>query len=366
MKLYLSSTYKDLKDHRAFVAEYLRKNQHQVIMMEEYVARDQLVEFACQGDVAKCDVYIGIFAWRHGHVPVDNNPHGESVTEMEYAAAGKITRLLFLLADNANWPDEMRDEDLTKITALRNRFKKYCAGYFSDEKGLALEVISALDMHKSSVLSERIDVVNEIRQAEQVGTSYIQNLTEKLNTLKSAPLVEFEIGTDDKPAAPWWNTRLYLLAALADEVYHTRGFAFVEPDRRFLLLAEPQELRYRLKQRWPALEETYQGFRKHAATTDMIVPSLWDYPRAVQAAFGKPEKDGIDVVTAHHLTYELGISRNAEVVDLPDKNASFLVREVAGRHTPYVAMLREGKLEGFVDRDFILKKAGKILIDLGW
>jgi hypothetical protein len=366
MKLYLSSTYKDLKDHRAFVAEYLRKNQHQVIMMEEYVARDQLVEFACQGDVDKCDVYIGIFAWRHGHVPADNNPHGKSVTEMEYAAAEKITRLLFLLDDTANWPDEMRDQDVTKITALRTKLKKYCAGYFSDAKGLALEVISALHMHKSSVLSERIDVVNEIRQAEQVGPSYIQNLTEKLNTLRRAPLVEIEIGTDDKPAPPWWNTRLYLLAALADEVYHTRGFVFVEPDRRFLMLAEPQELRYRLKQRWPALEEGYQGFRKHATTTDMIVPSLWNYPMAVQAAFGRPEKDAIDVVTAHHLTYELGISRNAEVVDLPDKNASFLLREVVGRHTPYVAMLRGHELEGFVDRDFILKKAGKTLIDLGW
>jgi Domain of unknown function (DUF4062) len=368
MKLYLSSTYKDLKDYRAFVAKYLRKNQYQVTMMEEDVARDELVEFACQGDVAKCDVYIGIFAWRYGYVPVDNNPLGKSVTEMEYAAADKITRLLFLLDDTAtaNWPDEMKDEDLTKITALRTEFKKYCAGYFSDPKGLTLEIISALDMHKNTVLSERIDVVKEIQEAEQVGPSYIQNLTEKLNTLKSARLVEFEIGTDKKSAPPWWNTRLYLLAALAEEVYHTTGFAFVEPDRRFLLFAEPRELRYRLKQRWPALEEAYQGFRKHAATTDMIVPSLWDYPRAVQTALGKPEDEGIEVVTANHLTYELGIARNAEAVDLPDKNASFLVREVAGRHTPYVAMLREGKLAGFVDRDAILKKAGKTLIDLGW
>ena len=366
MKLYLSSTYKDLKDHRAFVAEYLRKNQHQVIMMEEYVARDQLVEFACQGDVAECEVYIGIFAWRRGYVPIDNNPQGKSVTEMEYAAAERITRLLFLLDETANWPDEMRDQDITKITELRTELKKYCAGYFSDAKGLALEVISALDMYKSKVLSKRINVVNEIRQAQQVGPSYIQNLTEKLDALKDAPLLEFEIGTDDKPAPPWWNTRLYLLAALADEVYHTRGFAFVEPDRPFLMLAEPKEVRYRLKQRWPVLEEAYQGFRRNVATTDMIVPSLWDYPRAVDTAFGKPEKDGIDVVTAHHLTYELGILRNAEVVDLPDKNASFLVREVAGRHTPYVAMLRDGKLEGFVDRDFIFNQAGKALIDLGF
>lgn len=53
----------------------------------------------------------------------DNNPHGKSVTEMEYTAAEKITRLLFLL-DTANWPDEMRDEDVTKITALRTKFKR--------------------------------------------------------------------------------------------------------------------------------------------------------------------------------------------------------------------------------------------------
>jgi hypothetical protein len=29
-------------------------------------------------------------------------------------------------------------------------------------------------------------------------------------------------------------------------------------------------------------------------------------------------------------------------------------------------MLREDKLAGFVDREAILKKAGKTLIDLGW
>jgi hypothetical protein len=125
-----------------------------------------------------------------------------------------------------------------------------------------------------------------------------------------------------------------------------------------------------MKQRWPKLEEVYQGFRKGVATSDEIVPSLWKYPTAVHAAFGKPEKDGIEVVTEHHLTYELGISRSAEVVDLPEKNArkdaSFLLREVVGRHTPYVAMLRGHELVGLVDRDFILKNAGKASIDLGW
>jgi len=74
MKLYLSSTYMDLKSHRATLARALRAAGYEVVMMEEYVARDQRVEFACTGDVVGCDVYLGVFAWRYGYVPDDANP----------------------------------------------------------------------------------------------------------------------------------------------------------------------------------------------------------------------------------------------------------------------------------------------------
>jgi hypothetical protein len=56
MKVYLSSTYLDLKSHRKTVALALRKAKYDVVMMEEYAAHDAIVEFACQGDVAACDV----------------------------------------------------------------------------------------------------------------------------------------------------------------------------------------------------------------------------------------------------------------------------------------------------------------------
>jgi hypothetical protein len=48
MNVYLSSTYLDLQRDRKAVAVALRKAQYQVTMMEEYAARDELVEFACQ------------------------------------------------------------------------------------------------------------------------------------------------------------------------------------------------------------------------------------------------------------------------------------------------------------------------------
>jgi hypothetical protein len=123
MKLYLSSTYKDLKDHRAFVAEYLRKNQHQVIMMEETSPGTSWWSSPVT-EMSPSAMFISGSSPGHGHVAADNNPHGKSVTEMEYAGAEKITRLLFLLDDTASWPHEMRNEDVTKITTLKTKLKK--------------------------------------------------------------------------------------------------------------------------------------------------------------------------------------------------------------------------------------------------
>jgi Domain of unknown function (DUF4062) len=344
MKVYLSSTWFDLKEHRLTAAHHLRKSQHKVVMMEEYVARDQPVPSACKEDVSQCDAYVGIFAWRYGYVP---RRRKKSITEIEYLAAGKkrIPRLIFLLDEKAKWPKSVKDKNLTKIKKLRSRLKEYCTDRFSDKKDLALNVLSAVNVQQNRTFAQQINVVKEIQQAKQVGTSYIENLTEKLGTLKDIPLVEFEIGQ-----TPWWNTRLYLLAALAEDLYRNRGFVFVDKNRRFLLLASPKEVRYRLRVRWPLLEDVYTAFRNNAMTPESIIANLWRYPQAVFTTFSKEEKDAIEVVTEHHLTYDLGIFCDAEVVDLPEKSSSFIEREIVARHTPYVALLRDGKLEGLVDR----------------
>jgi len=55
MKIYLSSTYADLKQHRARLAQALRQAHYEVKLMEEYSAHDARVEFACAGDVLACD-----------------------------------------------------------------------------------------------------------------------------------------------------------------------------------------------------------------------------------------------------------------------------------------------------------------------
>ena len=90
LKVYISSTYEDLKEYREAVYRTLRKMRYDVIAMEDYVAQDQRPLQKCLEDVASCDIYVGIFA-RYGYIPndnnKDNNPDKLSITELEYRKA---------------------------------------------------------------------------------------------------------------------------------------------------------------------------------------------------------------------------------------------------------------------------------------
>lgn len=111
-KIYISSTYTDLKDYREKVYHALRQMHHDVIAMEDYVATDQRPLDKCLADVAACDLYIGIFSWRYGYIPQKDNPQQKSITELECRKAGETgkSRLLYLLDKEAPWPSTLMDQ----------------------------------------------------------------------------------------------------------------------------------------------------------------------------------------------------------------------------------------------------------------
>jgi hypothetical protein len=104
-RVYVSSTYADLKEQRAIVCDVLARMRYIPIAMEDYVARDARVRDECLRDVAECEIYLGILAWRYGHVPADDNPQGLSITELEYHQAERLQkpRLIFMLDPGAQW-----------------------------------------------------------------------------------------------------------------------------------------------------------------------------------------------------------------------------------------------------------------------
>lgn len=356
MKIYLSSTYTDLKQHRARLSNALRKARYEVVMMEEYAARDARVEFACAGDVVACDTYVGLFAWRHGYVPEEANPQRMSVTEMEYGAAGTkpMPRLTFLLEDAARWPAQKKDADLTPIQALRTRLKKQCSGYFRNADELAVEVLAALRVLEATSLAERLAAVQEIVRAQELGPSYMANIREQLHTLGECSFIELQLGP-----TPWWNTRLYLVAALAQEMGSAQGIVFVDDQGQFVRVCAPGEIRRRLGQRWPALDAAYAAFRSEAPTLQQVESELWRFPAHVATALGQQEELARHVLSVRDIADDLGMAANAEVVDIEGKGQRFLQREILGRLSPYVALLRNERLQGLVDRAKLAERVAR-------
>src|SRR5690242_18143970 len=101
----------------------LRKMGVEVVGMEDYGASDERPLQRCLTDVGRCDIYLGIFAWRYGFVPDADNPDRLSITELELREAVRLRkpRLLFLLEDDYSWPPPAIDQgdDRKRIDRLR-------------------------------------------------------------------------------------------------------------------------------------------------------------------------------------------------------------------------------------------------------
>jgi Domain of unknown function (DUF4062) len=366
-KVYISSTYKDLIEYRRAVSEALRKIGYVVVRMEEYVARDQCTRAACEDDVAACDIYVGIFAWRYGHIPQDDNDARKSITELEYRKASlEKTCLVFLLSDDTPWPSTMRDAETgegdsgERIRKLRTEMKEHCAGYFSTPDKLSTEVIAAIYQQESTRRVHQLSVLSEIKESFQLGPSYLPNIQNKIAEARDAEIVEISLGP-----TPWWTTRLYLVAALASDFTSIRQFVFLDSEGRFLLMASPTEVCRALTRRFPRLGLAYLESRP-AASLDNVLPMqeidqiVMMYPDKIFHAFdGRNEQDVKIDISPVMLRRDLGIEPSAETVERKSGPRQLQNWEILRRTSPFVVLLEEGKLAGVIDR---VQMAGEIAV----
>jgi tetratricopeptide (TPR) repeat protein len=161
-RIYLSATYSDLQECRKAVYDALRTMGHDVVAMEHYVAADQRPLDKCLADVAACDLYLGIFAWRYGYVPARDNPEQKSITELEFrhAVAKGIPRLLFLLHENALWPHSQTEQGAAaeKLRLLRDEMSTdYIVSFFDNCQHLAAQASTAVanwNAHKTPLTGD--------------------------------------------------------------------------------------------------------------------------------------------------------------------------------------------------------------------
>ena len=133
-KVFVSSTFKDLKDHRAHVIQSLRNAGLFVDPMENWTADSDEPKMFSQDRLADCDLCVLLVAFRRGFVP-----EGEtlSITQMEYEAALRqgVEVLVYQLDDHAKWwanYDE-REKDPGLKEWRSNLGKRHGAEFFTDD-----------------------------------------------------------------------------------------------------------------------------------------------------------------------------------------------------------------------------------------
>jgi formylglycine-generating enzyme required for sulfatase activity/predicted Ser/Thr protein kinase len=154
-KIYISSTYVDLKKEREAASQAVRQLGHQAIAMEDYVAADKRPVDKCLQDVRSSDAYVGIFAWRYGFIP---DGYDKSITHLEYEAAKKagIPCLVFLTDNKAPWPVEYvtTGKERKKIDRLRKELmNEYVASFFKNTDQLGGQISASLS--KLILMTER-------------------------------------------------------------------------------------------------------------------------------------------------------------------------------------------------------------------
>jgi hypothetical protein len=82
VKVYISSTFRDLHEYREKVRLALSQLGYEGVAMEYYVAEGRRPVEKCLADVTSSDIYIGVLAWRYGWIPEEGNPEQLSITHL--------------------------------------------------------------------------------------------------------------------------------------------------------------------------------------------------------------------------------------------------------------------------------------------
>jgi hypothetical protein len=103
--VFISSTSRDLREHRAVVAQALLNAGFRPNDMANFMARPEGATSVSLKEVAESDLFVGIYAWRYGFIPPGSNV---SITEQEFLEAQRLgkPRFCFMVDDTYAWPDD--------------------------------------------------------------------------------------------------------------------------------------------------------------------------------------------------------------------------------------------------------------------
>jgi hypothetical protein len=158
-RVFLSSTYADLVNHRGAVQAAIRRLGAVDVAMEHFGAREERPLDECLRIVREeSDLFVGVYAYRYGFVP---DGFEQSISELEYRAAGEVAlpRFLYLVDESHPWlPAHMdRGQAAERLAAFKQALlKRHMCQTFGTEDQLATKVVADLGRHIAMQKAPRV------------------------------------------------------------------------------------------------------------------------------------------------------------------------------------------------------------------
>ncbi|MDZ7292867.1 MAG: DUF4062 domain-containing protein [candidate division KSB1 bacterium] len=110
MKVFISSTFIDLKSYRRAAIDVVNRCGCQPLAMESFNARTEEPTSVCEEEIRACDILVGIYAHRHGTVPPGQE---KSITQQEYELAMALGKdcLCFVVQKGFAWNPDFIESD---------------------------------------------------------------------------------------------------------------------------------------------------------------------------------------------------------------------------------------------------------------
>lgn len=172
MKVFISSTYKDLIEHRQAAHDALEKLGLHVIWMEAFGARPEDSTTACLKEVEESHLFVGIYAHRYGFIPTGKEA---SITEQEFDHAQDLDKPIFgfIVDEDHPWsPKYVEYDKKLNLDAFLGKVKNQPVEFFTTPENLAQKIASSVGRY----ISEQ-KIKEQSRISVNIGESFSGNLT---------------------------------------------------------------------------------------------------------------------------------------------------------------------------------------------
>lgn len=211
MKVYISSTFSDLAEHRRAVQkaiESLKADNFEYTDIHALSPEEQPPLETCLKAVSESQFFVLLLGWRYGYVAEGLN---KSISELEYEAAVKngLVILPYIIDENYAIPAKFIDkgESAKRLLHFKQQLReKRLLKYFTSPKNLSSQVIIDLSTYSRKSLREGAqDIIDkpylekELSRCKNELSQYDRTISALRTRLASVV-----------PAIPIWNTRNFI------------------------------------------------------------------------------------------------------------------------------------------------------------